>query len=69
MITYASTSVPVALRTGLGRIVKAAQAYRMRINTQHALKKLDAHLLRDIGMTPPPRDEHQHLLQRSRISW
>ncbi len=69
MTTYATPFVAVAPRTGLGRIVNAVKAYRMRIRTDHELNSLDAHLMRDIGLTPRERDAHLNLLFLTRGSW
>ncbi len=69
MNTYAIPSVPAAPRTGFGRIVKAAKAYRARLRTEQALNVLDDHLMRDIGLPPREIDAHINLLRRARGFW
>ncbi|MBF9033218.1 DUF1127 domain-containing protein [Rhodobacterales bacterium HKCCE2091] len=62
-MTYATSipSVPAASRVGFGRLVAAWRAYvewRGYRRTVRALRPLDAHIMRDIGLEPisaPPR--------------
>ena len=37
--------------------------------TRIALKGLDDHLMRDIGLTPAPRDPAVYLLHKARMTW
>lgn len=69
MNTHAIPTVPAAPRAGFGRIMKAANAYRMRFRTNRALSHLDDHLLRDIGLPPRENDAHVSLLRLARGPW
>lgn len=69
MITHANTFVPAAPRTGFGRFVKAAKAYRAQLRTEQALNVLDDHLMRDIGLPPRESDAQYNLLRLARGPW
>ena len=63
MTTFALPSVSALPRVGFGRFAKAAMAARKERRTARALNHLDAHLLRDIGLTPPDPDPQMVLFR------
>lgn len=63
MTTFALPSVPALPRVGFGRLAKAAKAARNERMAARSLNHLDAHLLRDIGLTPPVTDTHMVLFR------
>ena len=69
MTTFAIPSVPAAPRAGFGRIAEAAQSFFDRQRTRRALSRLDAHLMRDIGVTPPPEDPVDAVMRKVRVQW
>jgi len=69
MTTFAIPSVPATPRVGFGRIVMAVRNYHDKRRTRLALRHLDAHLMRDIGLTPRPRDPLDAILKSTRIQW
>ena len=69
MTTFALPYVPAAPRVGFGRIVMAARNYYDKRRTRLALRHLDEHLMRDIGLTPPAKDPVDAVLRRVSVQW
>ena len=63
MTTIALPSAPVAPQFGFGSIMKATQDFINKRVTARSVSHLDAHLMRDIGLTPPAQDPHVALLR------
>lgn len=64
-----SSPLPAAPRAGFGRWAQTLTEWNERRVTRRALSRLDAHLLRDIGVTPPRADPGVELLRKARVSW
>ena len=56
MTTLALPFVAATPRAGFGRMVKAAMPRNIRARAARSLNHMDAHLLRDVGLTPPDAD-------------
>ncbi|MCG6882778.1 MAG: DUF1127 domain-containing protein [Silicimonas sp.] len=69
MTTFAIPSVPAAPRVGFGRIIEAARTFNDQRRTRRALSRLDAHLMRDIGLTPPVEDPVDAILRKASVQW
>lgn len=69
MTTLALPSVPAAPRAGFGWIAEILRTLHDRRRTRIALARLDDHILRDIGLTPPPPNPRIDLLKTARAAW
>ena len=70
MTAYVITSpAPVAPRAGFGWQGRTVHDWNKRRITRREIARLDAHLLCDIGITPPPADPGVELLRKAQVSW
>jgi len=70
MTAFAITStLPSAPRVGFGRLAQFARDWNGRRVTRREITRLDAHLLRDIGLIPRPADPGVELLRKAQVSW
>lgn len=69
MTSFALPSVPAAPRVGVGRLARIYHDWNLRRRTRTELARLDAHLLRDIGLTPLPSDPGVELLRSAQVTW
>ena len=70
MTAFALTStLPAAPRAGFGRVAQIARDWNDRRITRREIARLDAHLLRDIGVDPRPVDPGIELMRKARIAW
>ncbi len=61
--------LPAAPRAGLGRLMRHAMDWHRSRMTVRAFSRLDAHLMRDVGLAPMPPDPHAELIRRFQVSW
>ena len=70
MNAFAMTSIaPAAPWAGFGRLVRMVNDWNMARITRRELSRLDARLMRDIGMTPPPEDPGVDLIRKASFQW
>ena len=73
MTSIALPSVPAAPRVGVGRLARIYHDWNLRRRTRTELARLDAHLLRDIGIdrSDIPRfvDPGVELLRSAQVTW
>lgn len=61
--------VPAAPRVGFGRLAQFARDAYDRHRTRLALRHLDDHLMRDIGLAPREKDPVLKLLKAQQAQW
>ncbi len=70
MNAFATTSIaPAATWAGFGRLVRRITIWNMRRITRRELSRLDPHLMRDIGLTPPPVEPGVDLMRKASFQW
>lgn len=69
MKTFAIPSVPAAPRAGFDRIVNAVIDFFDHKRSEHEISKLSPHMMRDIGLTPPPEDPLDEIMRKVRTQW
>ena len=63
------THAQAAPRIGFGRILNTIKAYRDQRRTELALRHLDAHLRRDVGLPPREQDPVTDLMRKASVQW
>ena len=58
-----------APRGGFRRVARAFNDWNMNRITKRQLARLDPHLMRDIGLTPPPPNPDVDLMWKARAQW